>query len=99
MGGKMARLIAPQGVQGIDVRTPRGVKKYDRDKQGIINVDNPAHIRQMKSEGMFEASLMGANTDRQLGFTCSECGFGSWFRKCSRCGHENESPVQRDGGL
>jgi len=90
----MARLVAPQGVQGIDVQTPRGVRKYSRDRQGVINVENPKHIKQMKEE-----SLMGATTDRQLGFTCSECGFGSWFRKCSRCGHENESPIQRDGGL
>lgn len=93
----MARLIAPAGVQGIDVRTPRGVRKYNRDKRGGINVENPKHIKQMKDEGLFEASLMGATTDRQLGFTCNECGFGSWFRKCGRCGHENETPIARDG--
>lgn len=93
----MARLIAPAGVQGIDVRTPRGVRKYNRDRKGVINVENPKHIKQMKDEGLFEASLMGATTDRQLGFTCNECGFGSWFRKCGRCGHENETPIARDG--
>ena len=93
----MARLIAPSGVQGIDVRTPRGVRKYNRDNKGVINVENPKHIKQMKEEGLFEASLMGATTDRQIGFTCVECGFGSWFRKCSRCGHENESPIAKDG--
>lgn len=95
----MARLIASDGgVRGVDVRTERGVRSYNPDKKGVINVDNPRHAAQMKAEGFFEASLMGAVTNRDnLGFTCSECGFGSWFRKCSRCGHENESPIARDG--
>jgi hypothetical protein len=93
----MTRLIAPTGVQGIDVRTPRGVVKYNRDKKGAINVENPKHIRQMKDEGLFEASLMGVTTNHQSGFTCNECGFGSWFRKCGRCGHENNKPIARDG--
>ena len=50
----------------------------------------------MKAEGFFEASLMGPTTDTNMGFTCVECGFGSWFRKCGRCGHQNETP-ERDG--
>lgn len=92
----MARLVAPKGVQGIDVRTPRGTAKYNRDKKGFINVENSKHLRQMKAEGMFEASLMGATENNNLGFTCAECGFGSWFKKCSRCGHENER-IMKDG--
>lgn len=95
----MARLIAPDGgVRGVDVRTERGTYKYNPDNKGVINVENPRHAAQMKSEGFFEASLMGpASNGTNLGFTCSECGFGSWFRKCSRCGHENKSPIARDG--
>jgi DNA-directed RNA polymerase subunit RPC12/RpoP len=51
----------------------------------------------MKAEGFFEASLNPYDKgDAQRGFTCVECGFGSWFRKCSRCGHENGTP-ERDG--
>lgn len=95
----MARLIAPDGgVKGIDVKTERGTYRYSRDKRGVINVDNPRHAAQMKAEGFFEASLMGPAKDgSNLGFTCTQCGFGSWFRKCSRCGHITESPMARDG--
>lgn len=95
----MARLVASdKGARGVDIKTERGVYRYNPDKKGIINVENPKHAAQMKSEGFFEASLMGPATNGSaLGFTCSECGFGSWFRKCSRCGHENKSPIPKDG--
>ena len=85
----MARLIAPDGgVRGVDVRTERGTKQYNPDRKGVITVENPNHARQMKAEGFFEASLMGPITNRDvIGFTCSNCGFGSFFRKCSRCDH------------
>lgn len=92
----MSRLVGPTGVQGIDVKTERGVYKYNKDKKGVINVENKKHAKQMKAEGFFEASLMGATTNMGLGFTCSACGFGSWFKKCSRCGHENER-IMKDG--
>lgn len=91
----MTRLVAPKGVQGIDVNTPRGVAQYSRDKKGFINVEDKKHLRQMKAEGMFEASLMGS-TAHNVGFTCNNCGFGSWFKKCSRCGYENER-IMKDG--
>lgn len=95
----MARLIASDGgVRGVDIKTERGTIKYNADKKGVINVENPRHAAQMKSEGFFEASLMGPATNgSNLGFTCVECGFGSWFRKCSRCGHENTSAIAKDG--
>jgi hypothetical protein len=94
----MARLVASDGgVRGVDITTERGTKKYDPDKKGIIHVDNPRHAKQLKAEGFFEASLMGPITNSSsIGFTCVECGFGSFFRKCSRCGHTNETP-ERDG--
>ena len=95
----MARLIAPdKGVRGIDVTTERGTKKYDVDRKGVINVENPKHARQMKSEGFFEASLNGATLNSEnLGYTCVECGFGSWFKKCSKCGHDMSADVKTDG--
>jgi hypothetical protein len=94
----MSRLVAPDGgVRGVDIKTERGTYKYNPDKKGIINVDNPRHARQMMAEGFFEASLMGpASNPDAKGFTCVECGFGSWFRKCSRCGYETET-IKRDG--
>jgi len=93
----MGRLLASDGgVRGVDITTERGTRSYNPDKKGVITVDNPTHAKRLKAEGFFEASLMGPTTNENLGFTCIECGFGSWFRKCSRCGHENGTP-DRDG--
>lgn len=89
----MGRYVAPdKGVK----ETVIGAYTYRPDKGGIYNVDNAAAAKAMKAEGFFEASLMGPTTDTNMGFTCVECGFGSWFRKCGRCGHENGTP-ERDG--
>jgi hypothetical protein len=94
----MARLVAPDGgVKGVDVTTERGTRTYNPNRQGTYEVNDPKVARRMKAEGFFEASLMGPITNRDIiGFTCIECGFGSFFRKCSRCGHENGTP-ERDG--
>ena len=89
----MAKYVAPdKGVR----ETTIGNKTYRPDKGGLYNVENPAHAKAMKSEGYFEASLMGPTTNGGLGYTCTECGFGSWFMKCGRCGHENEV-IKKDG--
>lgn len=73
-----------------------GNRSYKPNRQGIYNVSN-LDAKAMKAEGFFEASLMGATTDKNLGYTCIGCGFGSWFSKCSRCGTENNSGIQTDG--
>lgn len=89
----MGKYIAPdKGVK----ETVIGGKKYNPDRGGLYNVENSRHASAMKREGFIEASLMGATTSNNLGYTCSECGFGSWFKKCSRCGHESSNPP-RDG--
>lgn len=93
-GGSMGRWVAPdKGVK----ETVIGGKSYRPDKGGIYNVDSPSAERAMKAEGYFEASLMGATTDDSKGFTCVECGFGSWFALCSRCGHNNAKDTPTDG--
>jgi hypothetical protein len=91
----MSRIVAPdKGVKETEV----GRSVYRANKQGIYEVNNPAHIRAMKAEGFFEAALNPYNTnDKNLGFTCIECGFGSWFKKCGRCGHDNGSEIKTDG--
>jgi len=90
----MTKIVAPdRGVRQTEI----GNKTYTVNRQGIYEVSNPSHIKAMKSEGFFEASLNPISKgDGERGFTCVECGFGSWFRKCSRCGHENGTPA-RDG--
>ena len=87
----MTRLIASdKGLRGVDVGTKNGQKiKLNPNKQGVFEVNNPKLVRQLKKEGFFEASLMGTSKNKNIGYTCLECGFGSWFRKCSRCGYEN----------
>jgi hypothetical protein len=93
----MARLVAPDGgVKGVDVTTERGTRTYNPDRRGTYNVENSNVAKRMKAEGFFEASLMGPTQDTSLGYTCLECGFGSWFALCSRCGHNN-STTPRDG--
>lgn len=92
----MTKIIPPdRGVK----ETVIGGKSYYQSRQGSFEITNPKHIKAMKAEGFFEASLMGATTNGSLGYTCSECGFGSWFRKCSRCGHEQDMDTNppRDG--
>jgi len=86
----MGRYVAPdKGVR----ETVIGGKTYRPDKGGIYNVDSPQHARAMKAEGYFEASLNPySEGDRKRGFTCVQCGFNGWFRKCGRCGHEDEAP-------
>jgi hypothetical protein len=90
----MSKFIAPdKGVK----ETVIGGKSYYTDRQGVYHVENKAHQKAMKAEGYFEASLNPISAeDRTRGFTCVECGFDGWFRKCGRCGHESSTP-QRDG--
>ena len=92
----MTKLVGPQGLRGVDITTPRGVRKYNQNKKGMVEVSNAKDAKALKSEGFFEASLMGVTDNAGLGFVCVKCGFGSWFRKCSRCEHENGTP-ERDG--
>lgn len=91
----MPKMIPPQGLKEVAVRTERGTKVYKAGKDGLINVPNLKHAKQMKDEGLGEASLMGVAIGG--GFPCLNCGFGSWFKKCSRCGHEN-TRIEMDGG-
>jgi hypothetical protein len=95
----MSKLIAPdKGVRGIDIGAKNGkTVKVNPNKQGVYEISNPKLANKLKSEGFFEASLMGATTNSaNLGYNCSQCGFGSWFAKCSRCG-TNNSTIARDG--
>jgi hypothetical protein len=90
----MGKMIPPQGLREVSIQTERGTKVYKADRSGLINVDNPKHAAQMKAEGLGVASAGGV-ADAE-GFPCTQCGFGSYFKKCSRCGHENER-IMKDG--
>ena len=90
----MTKLIPPQGLKEVAIKTERGTKVYKAGRDGLINVENPKHARQMKEEGLGIASASGVIMVE--GYPSSACGFGSWFKKCSRSGHDNER-IQKDG--
>ena len=84
----MTKMIPPQGLREVSVKTERGTKVYRADKSGLINVDNPKHAAQMKAEGLGQAGLGGVPKGN-VGYPCKACGFGSFFKQCSRCGEIN----------
>lgn len=87
----MTKMLVPNdGVQGIDVQTERGVTKYDADKSGIISVDNPAHVRSLKSQGFTMAA--GVSGFAAPAYPCTGCGFQSLFKvyRCWKCDTEND---------
>jgi hypothetical protein len=90
----MARLIPPQGLREIGVKTKSGTKVLRTGKDGLFHVNNPKLERQLKEEGLGVASASGVIEGE--GYPCSNCGFGSWFKKCSRCGTEN-TRIEMDG--
>lgn len=90
----MTKLVGrDRHVKAVDVAG----RSYYADRKGTYEVTDKNAIAALKREGFSEASLLGVTDNVGLGFTCNECGFGSWFRKCSRCGHENESTPRTDG--
>jgi hypothetical protein len=77
------------GNKEVVVETPTTKKRYKANRGGIYEVENKNHAKQMLDNGFIMASLMGTKNNH-LGFICKNCGFGSWFKTCSRCGTENE---------
>jgi hypothetical protein len=90
----MTKLVAPdKGVKETDI----GHRRYKVDRGGLYSVESKSDIKAMKAEGYFEASLNPVtHGDRNRGFTCVQCGFNGWFRKCGRCGIESEA-IATDG--
>lgn len=82
----MAReLLAPTGSEKqVDVRLDGGVTRRYSGRDGIYSVVD-SDVAALKSEGFTEKSLSGTTRSGD-GFRCEACGFGSWFRTCSRCG-------------
>ena len=90
----MARIIPPKGLREIGIRTKRGTQVLRTGNDGLFHVNDPKLARQLKAEGLGVASASGVIMGE--GYPCTQCGFGSWFKKCSRCGHDNER-IERDG--
>lgn len=74
------RVCAPDGaVREVDSRG----RRY-RSKDGVYDMPE-SEARRLVAAGGFMPSLAG-HTARSIGFVCRGCGFGSFFKTCSRCG-------------
>lgn len=93
----MAELVPPsKGDRGVDIQVGAKTYKYTTKKDGTVTVQNPNHIRQLKAEGYIDSNKMGVV--QAVGHPCKNCGFGSFFVHCSRCGADNspEEMVQTE---
>lgn len=79
--------MGPKGMRELSVQTKHGERVLRAGKDGMFNVSDPKLAKKLKKEGLGVASASGV-TDA-LGFPCKKCGFGSFFKKCSKCGEIN----------
>jgi len=87
----MSRMIPPKGMKELAVETSKGTRVLKAGKDGMFHIDNPKLARQLKKEGLGVAGTAGALANAsQVGYTCNGCGFGSFFKKCGKCGEINE---------
>jgi hypothetical protein len=69
-----------------------GGKIYKRHRNGLFDMPERAARYTVALEGGQWPALSGV-ARRSEGFVCQSCGFGSWFRTCSRCGGSCEREV------
>jgi hypothetical protein len=60
--------------------------RYTPDKNGVYTVSD-RDAKALIAYGGFVQPDMGMGR-RSEGYRCQTCGFGSWFKRCSRCGTE-----------
>ena len=86
----MTRFIPPTGLKSIGIETKDGVKTLNAGRDGTFTVNDSKLAKQLKKEGLGIAGTAGviANPSK-AGFNCKSCGFGSFFKKCSKCGEIN----------
>jgi len=86
----MTKMIPPKGMTSVSINTPNGKKSKFVGKDGLLHINDPKLVKKLKAEGLGVASASGviANSSA-VGFTCKACGFGSFFKKCSKCGEIN----------
>jgi hypothetical protein len=66
----------------VELDTTRGRAKVGRD--GSFDL-NPADVKRLVAAGGFVPSMQGV-ASKSDGYRCTGCGFGTWFKRCSRCG-------------
>jgi hypothetical protein len=85
----MTKFIGPKGMRELAVNTPRGERVLKAGKDGMFNITDPKLAKKLKKEGLGVASASGV-VNPNVGYSCKKCGFGSFFKKCSKCGEINE---------
>lgn len=76
--------VAAQGHNVAEVDAPSG-RRYARDaKTGLFDMTESDATALVKGGGFFP-SLAGS-TRKSLGYRCADCGFGSYLKRCGRCG-------------
>lgn len=79
------RLAAPSStVAGMEVKGAQ-TGHVTRYNGRIMDVQDPMHIKALRSEGAFPVSASGG-ARRSIGYRCGVCGFGSFIKTCGRCG-------------
>mgnify|MGYP006296080423 CR=1 FL=1 len=87
----MTKMIPPKGMTSIQVNTAHGKKSKFVGKDGLLEINDKKLVKKLKDEGLGVASASGVVSNASsLGYTCKKCGFGSWFKKCSKCGEIND---------
>ena len=74
--------VAAQGEMVAEVDAPSGAR-YRRDKNGLFDMA-PSDAQALVNGGGFWPSLSGS-TRKGIGYRCTTCGFGSFFKTC-KCG-------------
>jgi len=91
----MTRVIVADGCQQIDSPLTgtryyaRGAKALEGDVRGGVFEMSDADAKLAVRMGGAIASLAGT-VRRGLGWRCPDCGFGSYLRRCGRCGADCE---------
>lgn len=84
----MGKFYGPKGMREIGVNTPKGERVLKAGKDGMFEINNPKLAKKLKDEGLGEATASGSFR-QDVGYTCNKCGFGSFFKQCSKCGEIN----------
>lgn len=82
----MARLLPPDDacIEASVESAQTGARMlYRQTPDGTMHVESRNHIKALKELGFHEAAAGGIA--RSTGRRC-QCGFSSFFRRCSRCG-------------
>ena len=84
----MTKFFGPKGMREIGVNTSKGERVLKAGKDGMFEVNNPKLAKKLREEGLGEATASGSYR-QDIGYTCNKCGFGSFFKQCSKCGEIN----------